>query len=199
MRRHSRITRYFYNSYRCKQYSTERAICSLRKNLVNLNFVYVNNASIKRMYNTNVDTLNKQEGKPRKRRVLVPTGPVLTLTQNAADRIKELMSKRPDAIGIKLGVKRRGCNGLSYTLDYTDKPIPGAAVVNDKGVTIYVDPQAEMFVIGTRMDYIVNEIEESFKFENPNSSGECGCGESFNVEKETIEELLRQRYGENKA
>src|SRR5690606_36148954 len=103
----------------------------------------------------NVTQQNELPEKKPSRRVFKPKGPIVSLTENAANRILELMSKKPNAKGIKLGVRRRGCNGLSYTMEYVFENEPkGAQIVKDKGVTVYIDPMAEMFVIGTVMDFV---------------------------------------------
>ncbi|KAG2381980.1 hypothetical protein C9374_005772 [Naegleria lovaniensis] len=116
-----------------------------------------------------------------------PTKPkqVMTLTDRAADRLKYLLSKRSGALGILIGLKKRGCNGLSWTFDYItqDTEIPKLAeIVEDKGVRLVIQPSAVMNVIGTVMDYEENEVFAKFVFNNPNAIGTCGCGESFNVQ-----------------
>ncbi|EFC43096.1 predicted protein, partial [Naegleria gruberi] len=107
---------------------------------------------------------------------------VLTVTDRAAERLQYLLSKRPGAFGILIGLKKRGCNGLSWTFDYIfqDTEIPKLAeIVEDKGVRLIVQPSAVMNVIGTVMDYEENEVHAKFVFNNPNAIGTCGCGESF--------------------
>ena len=107
---------------------------------------------------------------------------VLSVTDAAAARIQTLLAKRgkPSA-GVRLGVRARGCSGLSYTLEYADERDKFDEVVEDKGVTILVDPKAVMFVLGTEMDYIEEKLQSGFTFRNPNEKGRCGCGESFHV------------------
>eukprot|EP00163_Fabomonas_tropica_P016118 TRINITY_DN2905_c0_g1_i1.p1 TRINITY_DN2905_c0_g1~~TRINITY_DN2905_c0_g1_i1.p1 ORF type:complete len:131 (-),score=3.64 TRINITY_DN2905_c0_g1_i1:37-429(-) len=107
----------------------------------------------------------------------------ITLTEKAATRIKELLSRKPEVEGVRLGVRTRGCNGLSYTMDYFKKEDLGKfdEVVEQHGVKVSVDPKALMFVIGTKMDFYEDDIKREFMFSNPNSKGECGCGESFNT------------------
>jgi iron-sulfur cluster assembly protein len=109
-------------------------------------------------------------------------GQVLSVTDAAATRIQTLLAKRgkPSA-GVRLGVRARGCSGLSYTLEYADERGKFDEVVEDKGVTILVDPKAVMFVLGTEMDYVEEKLESGFTFRNPNEKGRCGCGESFHV------------------
>ena len=107
---------------------------------------------------------------------------VLSVTDAAAERIQTLLAKRgtPSA-GVRLGVRARGCSGLSYTLEYADERGKFDEVVEDKGVTILVDPKAVMFVLGTEMDYVEEKLQSGFMFRNPNEKGRCGCGESFHV------------------
>mmetsp|Transcript_28126 Transcript_28126/g.57341 ORF Transcript_28126/g.57341 Transcript_28126/m.57341 type:complete len:191 (-) Transcript_28126:61-633(-) len=120
----------------------------------------------------------------------------LIVTPAAAARIQLLISRHNDsggsveegkAIGIRLGTKKRGCNGLSYTLNYAYEDHlqkhgrDEAMTVEENGLKVFVEPMALMNVIGTTMDFVDDEMSSEFTFTNPNSKGECGCGESFNV------------------
>ena len=108
--------------------------------------------------------------------------PVITITEAAADRVKALMAKADKPVkGLRVGVKTRGCSGLSYFVEYADEKKRFEDVVEDKGVTIFVDPTAVMFLIGTEMDYEEEKLKSGFVFKNPNEKGRCGCGESFHV------------------
>ena len=106
----------------------------------------------------------------------------MTITDAAADRVKSLLDKRgkPSA-GVRIGVKTKGCSGLSYSLEYADEAGRFDEVVEDKGVRVLIDPKAVMFVLGTEMDYVEEKMQSGFVFRNPNEKGRCGCGESFHV------------------
>jgi len=106
----------------------------------------------------------------------------MTVTDAAALRIKALLGKRgKPSLGIRVGVRARGCSGLTYTLEYADEKGKFDEVVEDKGVTILIDPKATMFIIGTEMDFVEDKLQSGFTFRNPNEKGRCGCGESFHV------------------
>lgn len=106
----------------------------------------------------------------------------ITVTAAAVARVKALLDKRgkPSA-GVRVGVRTRGCSGLSYTLEYADAKGPGDEAVEVEGVTILIDPKASMFVFGTEMDFVEDKLQSGFVFRNPNEKGRCGCGESFHV------------------
>jgi iron-sulfur cluster assembly protein len=106
----------------------------------------------------------------------------LSVTDAAAEHIQTLLAKRgKPSVGVRIGVRSRGCSGLSYTIEYADEKGKFDEVVEDKGVTILVDPKAVMFILGTEMDYVEEKLQSGFTFHNPNEKGRCGCGESFHV------------------
>ena len=106
----------------------------------------------------------------------------LMVTDAAVNRIKTLLERKPEAAGVRLGVRTRGCNGLSYTLDYLlGEPKAGEDVVETRGVKVVIEPKALMHLVGTTMDYKEDALSAEFVFQNPNAKGSCGCGESFNV------------------
>ncbi len=107
---------------------------------------------------------------------------VITLTDNAAIRIKEIMSKdESKSIGVRVGVKSGGCAGMSYIMEYAKEINPSDEVIEDKGVKVFIDPGAIMYLLGTEMDYKKEQFSSSFIFKNPNETERCGCGESFKV------------------
>ena len=107
---------------------------------------------------------------------------VIKLSQNAAERIKEIMSKAEDkAIGVRIGVKSGGCAGMSYVMEYAKDIKPNEEVIEEKGVKVLIDPKAIMYLLGTEMDYKKDKFSTSFTFNNPNETERCGCGESFKV------------------
>ena len=111
-----------------------------------------------------------------------PRPPALVVTDAAEARIQALLDKRgKPSVGVRVGVRARGCSGLSYTLEYADEKGRFDEVVEQKGVTVLVDPKAIMFILGTEMDYVEEKLESGFVFRNPNEKGRCGCGESFHV------------------
>ena len=116
---------------------------------------------------------------PRARR---PRPKVVTLSEAAAARVKEIMGRaeKPYA-GLRVGVKNGGCAGQEYVLEYAEAAAPLDEVVEDKGVTILVDPKAVLFLIGTEVDYEVTRLAAKFVFRNPNQTDACGCGESVTI------------------
>eukprot|EP00798_Chlamydomonas_sp_ICE-L_P022815 gene22815-29986_t len=107
-----------------------------------------------------------------------PMKQALELTDNAAARIRELLDKRHKEF-LKLGVKTRGCSGMSYTLNYADKKDKFDELVESNGVRILIEPTALMHLLGTTMDFHNDKLRSEFVFTNPNAKGQCGCGESF--------------------
>jgi iron-sulfur cluster assembly protein len=106
----------------------------------------------------------------------------LSVTESTAERIRALLAKRgKPSLGIRVGVRSRGCSGLTYTLEYADEKGKFDEVVEANGVTILIDPKATMFILGTEMDFVEDKLQSGFTFRNPNEKGRCGCGESFHV------------------
>jgi iron-sulfur cluster assembly protein len=113
---------------------------------------------------------------------MLPSLKVLSLTDAAAIRVREIIEKaeRPIA-GVRVGVKNGGCAGMSYTLEYAEGAKPGEDVVEDKGVKVFVDPKAVLFLLGTEMDFERTKLASQFVFRNPNQTSACGCGESVAI------------------
>ena len=106
---------------------------------------------------------------------------VIKLSDKAADRIKEILSENKDSLGVRIGVKSGGCAGMSYIMEYAKTQQPNDELIEDKGVKVFIDPSAIMYLLGTEMDYKVEEFSSSFVFNNPNETERCGCGESFKI------------------
>ena len=105
---------------------------------------------------------------------------VIKLSDNAAIRIKNIMSKaKKSVVGVRVGVKSGGCAGMSYVMEYSKEINPNDEVIEDKGVKVFIDSAAVMYLLGTEMDYKKEEFSSSFVFNNPNETERCGCGESF--------------------
>ena len=111
-----------------------------------------------------------------------PKPAAITVTPAAVARVRELLEKRgkPSA-GIRIGIRSKGCSGLSYTIEYADAPGVGDESVELDGVTVLIDPKASLFIFGTEMDFVEEKLQSGFVFRNPNEKGRCGCGESFHV------------------
>jgi iron-sulfur cluster assembly protein len=106
----------------------------------------------------------------------------LTVTDNAVGRIRNLLSARgKPSVGIKIGVRTKGCSGLSYSVEYADEIAKFDEVVDLGEFKILIDPKAVLFLIGTEMDFVEEKLKSGFTFRNPNEKGRCGCGESFHV------------------
>ena len=110
------------------------------------------------------------------------TKQIISLSENAAKRIKEIMSlAENNSIGVRVGVKSGGCAGMSYVMEYAKNTNPNDEIIEDKGVKVLIDPKAIMYLLGTEMDYKKEELSSTFVFKNPNETERCGCGESFKV------------------
>lgn len=105
----------------------------------------------------------------------------ITLTESAATRVKDYLSRRGSGHGIRLGVKRTGCSGWAYVVDYEDDPGEDDIIFEDREVRVFVAPEHLRLIDGTEVDFVKQGLNEAFRFRNPNVKGECGCGESFSV------------------
>ena len=119
---------------------------------------------------------------------------IMTLTDAAAERINEIIedSDKP-VIGVRVGVRNAGCAGMAYTLDYVAEPVKGDDHVSDKGVDVYIEPKATLFLLGTVMDFEEDMLKSGFTFKNPNQTGECGCGESVQLKPADLKALAEAR------
>jgi iron-sulfur cluster assembly protein len=105
----------------------------------------------------------------------------ISLSESAAERVRHRLLQRGRGLGLRLGVKASGCSGFSYVVDYADEALASDLVFESQGVKVFVDPDSFAAIDGTRIDFVRQGLNESFRFETPNVLGECGCGESFTV------------------
>lgn len=106
----------------------------------------------------------------------------VTLTDAAAAQVRELIEKSDKpVIGLRIGIKTKGCSGFSYDVQYAEEKGKFDEVVEDKGVTVLIEPKAQMYIFGTEIDWVDDKLQSGFVFRNPNEKGRCGCGESFHV------------------
>jgi iron-sulfur cluster assembly protein len=105
----------------------------------------------------------------------------ISLTDSAATRVKSFLAARGHGMGLRLGVRKTGCSGFAYVINYAEGPQPGDAVFEDRGVQVFVDAGSVGLLDGTVVDFVKEGLNEAFRFRNPNVKGECGCGESFSV------------------
>ncbi len=119
---------------------------------------------------------------------------IMSITDAAAVRIKEIVANADrDVVGLRVGIENAGCAGVAYTVGYVDTPTAGDDFVEEKGVKVYVDPKATLFLLGTQMDFETSKLSSGFTFTNPNQVGACGCGESVQLEAGDLEELAKIR------
>ena len=110
------------------------------------------------------------------------TKQLITISDNAAKRIKEILSNAESGVkGVRVSVKSGGCAGMEYEMTYLKATIPNDEVVKDNNVEVFIDPKAIMYLLGTKMDYKEDKFSSSFVFNNPNETERCGCGESFKI------------------
>ena len=105
----------------------------------------------------------------------------ISLTTRAADRVRSFLASRTSGIGLRLGVRKTGCNGFSYVIDYADTVGANDVVFDQDDLKVVVDAESLPLLDGTEVDFVKDGLNEVFRFSNPNAAGECGCGESFNV------------------
>ncbi|KAL3985029.1 hypothetical protein ACH3XW_36950 [Acanthocheilonema viteae] len=111
----------------------------------------------------------------------LPSKVALWLTPEAVKRVKYLLSKQPETTALKISVRQRGCNGLTYTLDYAQRKAKFDEEVVQDGVRLWIDPKAQLTLLGSEMDYVEDRLSSEFVFRNPNIKSTCGCGESFSI------------------
>ena len=106
---------------------------------------------------------------------------MITITERAANKVKQVIQRRGHCEGIRLGVRTTGCSGMAYVLEYVDCPTPDDQCVECQGCRLFVDPKSSAYLQGMTIDYVKQGLNEGFEFQNPNERDRCGCGESFRV------------------
>jgi iron-sulfur cluster assembly protein len=120
--------------------------------------------------------------------------PIMSLTDAAAGRIQEIIADSDKPVtGVRVGIRNAGCAGQAYTLDYVSEPVAGDDHISDKGVEVYIEPKATLFLLGTVMDFEESKFTAGFTFKNPNQTGECGCGESVTLKPADLKALAEAR------
>ena len=110
-----------------------------------------------------------------------PRPQIMTLTDAAAYRVRSIMASKPDAVGLKSGLKKGGCAGMEYTLEWAEEAGKFDEIVEQDGAKVLIDPMATLYILGTEMDYQVDKLSAQFVFNNPNQTSACGCGESVEL------------------
>ncbi|MEM6497211.1 MAG: Fe-S cluster assembly scaffold SufA [Pseudomonadota bacterium] len=110
-----------------------------------------------------------------------PRPQIMTLTEAAAQRVRDIMATKPEAVGLKIGLKKGGCAGMEYTLEWAEETGKFDEIIEDKGARVIIDPMATLYILGTEMDYKVDKLSSQFVFNNPNQTSACGCGESVEL------------------
>ncbi|MCK5749001.1 Fe-S cluster assembly scaffold SufA [Oricola sp.] len=118
---------------------------------------------------------------------------IMTMTDAAADRIREIVSSRENAQGVRVGIKKGGCAGMEYTVDLVAEPDAKDDHIERDGAHLWVDPAAMLYLLGTEMDFEVTKLRTGFVFHNPNESSACGCGESVELQPADLQKLAEAR------
>ena len=119
---------------------------------------------------------------------------IMSLTDAAANRVREIIADSDQPVtGVRVGIRNAGCAGQAYTLSYVSEPVEGDDHIEDKGVSVFIEPKATLFLLGTVMDFEESKLGSTFSFKNPNQTGECGCGESVQLKPADLKALAEAR------
>ena len=123
---------------------------------------------------------------------------VMTMTEAAANRVKAIVANSgPDALGVRIGIKKGGCAGMEYTIDLVKEPDAKDDLIESAGAKVWIQPSAVLYLLGTQMDFEVTKMRSGFIFSNPNQTSACGCGESVELQAADLAELAKQREAAN--